>query len=195
MVEPDVRAPASARAAMGALHELNLHYPLEAIWGDYARSVVGAGLCLVPASFVSSPVVLGLLLLVGGSFAVFGVMTWRRQLTSFRLDADNLYRWAGGGDRKPASAPEAGRVLAWRDLRAMSLSYFSVRGDGRSGWMQLKLLFEGQTLRVDSRLEHFEALVAVAAAWAHERGLAFDPTTLSNLDALGIEGAAPPDAV
>ena len=177
-------APVAVVAALDGRTGRRLYYPLEAIWGDYARSAAGAVLCLFPAFFVTSSAVLGLLLLVGGSFVAFGLMTWRRQLTAFRLDADNLYPSSDQG------SGGAGRVLPWSELRAMSLSYFSVRGDGRNGWMQLKLLFEGRTLRVDSRLEDFEALAAVAAGWARETGIELDPATLSNLEALGIEGSA-----
>jgi hypothetical protein len=75
----------------------------------------------------------------------------------------------------------------WSKLDRMKVSYYSTRRDGRGGWMQLELRAGWSSLRVDSRVEGFSALVVAAAKAAEMRCLSLDPATSANLQALGIE--------
>ncbi len=52
--------------------------------------------------------------------------------------------------------------------------------------MQLDLSMRGCSISVDSRLEGFAEVVAVAAQQAQRRGCGLDETTRSNLRALGV---------
>ncbi len=81
------------------------------------------------------------------------------------------------------------RAIRWDSLRSLRLDYYSTRrdADGRTmqgGWMQLKFRDGRRTIRVDSELEGFAELAAMAAAEAARRGLALDPATAQNLEAL-----------
>jgi len=110
-------------------------------------------------------------------FAIFALQTWRRQLTSL---------WAGADNLKCVLGLAGHRQFAWRDLRAMSLAYFSVRGDGRSGWMELKLNFSSGTVRVDSRLDGFDDLVRISLGEANRLNITLSPTTCRNLAEMGL---------
>jgi hypothetical protein len=116
--------------------------------------------------------------LLGGCavlFAVFGVRTALRQ--SSRVVADE----AGLRIESPFA-----RRLAWRTLSGMRLRYFATRRGRGAGWMQLTLRASGVTVRLDSTLEGFPAIVRLAARAAGENGVRFAPGTLDNLCAFGV---------
>jgi len=115
-------------------------------------------------------------------FLVYFARTVCRQLTRIELDETGI-RVEG-----PAAGLLSG-AIRWDELRLLELDYYSTRRDpeGRTmegGWMQLKLRGAGRTIRIDSELDGFAALARAAAQSAAARGLALDPATLSNLEAL-----------
>jgi hypothetical protein len=59
--------------------------------------------------------------------------------------------------------------------------------------MTLGLKSGGRSLSIDSHLEDFDSLARLAADAAIRRGLALDPTTRSNFDAMEV--ALPPAGV
>ncbi|HVC50842.1 MAG TPA: hypothetical protein VND87_02350 [Stellaceae bacterium] len=151
-------------------------YPTAAMAGDYLRAAAG----LVPAGalLVSVPVeTFGGVVLTGFAalFGLFGVRTMLRHASSIELDPTELR--LSGVQR---------RVITWSALDRMKLAYYSTRRDRRAGWMQLELRAGGATVRLDSRIEGFDAVVRRAAAAANARGLELNPATVSNLQALGI---------
>jgi len=153
-------------------------YPLPSLLPDYGRALSGTALCVTPLLWPLPVFVVALLGALALCFAIFALQTWRRQLTSLRADADNLECVLGHVGL---------RRYSWRELRGMSLAYFSVRGDGRNGWMELKLNFAGGTVRVDSRLDDFAGLVGVGLATARRLGVTLSPTTCRNLAEMGLE--------
>ena len=159
-------------------------YPPRGAVPDYLRALGGVLLCAVPMSTLSvdSPLFALLGCLVVG-FLVFAWQTRRRQLTGFGLDDDNLIRWVGRGTGKDA--------YPWRNLQALQLAYYSVRRDGRRGWMELKLKFVEGSVRIDSRLEGFKPLACASARAAYRNELSLDVATVSNLGSLGIEPPSP----
>jgi hypothetical protein len=113
-------------------------------------------------------------------FLVYFARTVCRQLTHIELDE------AGIRARGPASGLLSA-AIRWEDLRSLRLDYYSTRADREGGWMQLKLgdaQRTGQTIRIDSDLDGFAQVVERAARAAAERGLALEPSTLANLQAL-----------
>ena len=144
-------------ASVAGCESKRFHYPPGSARGDYLRAAAGAALCVVPMSMLplSSPVFALLALLVVG-FGVFALQAAQRQLTGFALAEDNLRRYSRRGEE----------VFPWKTLVSLRLAYFSVRRDGRQGWMELKLTFDSGTVRVDSRLSGFETIVRAAAAAA-----------------------------
>ena len=106
-------------------------------------------------------------------FLVYFGRTVCRQLTHIEIDEAGIR----------ASGP-LGAVIRWENLRSLQLDYYSTRADREGGWMQLKLRDARRTIRIDSELEGFAAVVDRAARAAAQRGLALDAATLSNLQAL-----------
>ncbi len=160
-----------------------LRYPFEALRVDYLRAAAGLGLTLGPALLIptgsAAMYALGPAALL---FLVFGLRTWRRQMSRVELDTAGI------------SLFSPGRVsLAWNEMRAVKLSYYATRVDRTGGWMQLTLKGEnGQpAIRLDSSLDGFERVARFAAAAARDRGIALSAATQSNFGALGIEVEAP----
>ena len=79
------------------------------------------------------------------------------------------------------------QCLGWAALCGFTLDYYSTRRDREGGWMQLTLTdADGVRLRVDSRLTGFSELVARAVGAALDNSVQMTPTTLENLESLGI---------
>lgn len=160
-----------------------LRYRLETLRSDYLRAGAGLLLTLGPALFIPLGSGAHLLLLPAALlFLVFGLRTWRRQISRVEVDAEGI------------SLFSPGRVsLTWNAVRAVKLSYYSTRGDRTGGWMQLTLKGEKgrPTIRLDSSLDDFERVARLAAAAARHHGLPLTAATQSNFSALGIDSEAP----
>lgn len=79
-----------------------------------------------------------------------------------------------------------GGSVRWDELSVLQLRYYSTRRDRGDGWMQLKLRGADGSLRIESALSDFDAVVARAAGAAEHRGLALNESTRANLATLGI---------
>jgi len=155
---------------------LTCRYPRGAVYRDYAYAVAGAVLTLGPLGLTTPLVPITVILAtLGALFVIFGVRTFVRQNMVVKVSDKNLV--ASG--LRPAN-------MAWEDLRELRLGYFTTKRDGRGGWMQLRLKHAGGTLRFDSSLTGFDALVAAAARAARRSGLGFEPATAENLQAMGL---------
>ena len=155
-------------------------YPPSAMLSDYVVSGAGLALTLPPLVMFELPVVtVWILGLMSAGFAVHGLGVVRRQRIRVETDEDGLW----------FSPPR--RRIAWNELTRFGLAYFSTRRDGARGWMELKVASSAATLRVDSRLERFNDLVARAWSAASCCGVEPDPTTRANLEALGMATGEP----
>lgn len=161
-------------------------YPLRAVASDYARAALGLGCTATPLLLAELPgVATGILGVLAGLFGLFGVQAGLRQRTRIEMSEAGL------------RAEPLGIRVDWSDIEALRLSYFSVRRDGREGWMELKLRGQGRTVRVDSRLEGFAEVVGRAARAAGAARLSLDTATRTNLAVLGLaeEQTGPPGAM
>jgi hypothetical protein len=165
-----------------------LHYPIEALRGDYLRAGLGVILTLAPALGIplASP---AMYVLVPAAilFLAFGVRTWRRHRSRVVLDRRSISIF---GPRRVS--------LDWERVRSVKLSYFSTRADRTGGWMQLTLSGndaqrEGvtQALCCDSTLTGFEVVAHRAAAAIQTNGLTVSQATRANFSVLGIDVADP----
>ncbi len=156
-----------------------LAYPPSSILADYGRA--GFGLAIVGTPLLlaeTGPAVTAVLAAGAVVFAVYAVRTLCLHLTRIELDAEGVMMLF----------PRTGRIR-WRDIRGFRLAYYSTRRDKEAGWFQLTLIGDGTRVRLDSRVEGFEALAARAAAAAAANGVKLDAATTVNLDAMG---AVPP---
>lgn len=154
---------------------MTYRYPPRTLVPDYLRAALGVActggpLLLADLSGLAS----GSLAALAALFALFAVQVGWKHGTRILVSDQGI------------RALPMGRLLDWSRISRMSLAYFSVRRDGRRGWMELKLKSDGGTLRIDSRLEGFAEVVRRAVSAAGGARLHLDATTLSNLSALGI---------
>ncbi len=167
-------------------------YPAKVLRGDYARAGLGLALTGTPLLFAAPSTVL--FAIFGGLaalFFAFGLRTWARHMTVVDMTATEI----SAGGPSFISGHVSGRVtLAWKDVSAVKLGYFSTKRERTEGWMHLKLQGGGKTLRLESDLEGFTTIAARAASAATANGLALSAATLSNFKALGITVEAPEPA-
>ena len=162
---------------------MTYRYPWRAMLPDYLRAGIGIACTGVPAAFMDLPplatAVLGALAAV---FILFALQAGLRQVTRIQVSEEAIL------------ALPAGTRIPWSGLSRLRLGYFSVRRDGRGGWMELKIRGGRRTLRIDSRLEGFADVVRRAAAAAAAACVDLDTATESNLANLGIGVAATREA-
>ena len=155
---------------------MTYRYPWRAMVTDHVRALVGVAGTVTPLILVELPglvqVVLALLATV---FVMFGLQAVRRSATRILVCERDI------------RARPLGKRLAWDGLTRLTLAYFTVRRDGRGGWMELKLQSGRRTLRIDSRLDGFTEVLRLAVAAAAGACLHLDASTLSNLAMLGID--------
>ena len=122
-------------------------------------------------------------------FGIYGLRTALRQATVLSVDGNGL-RQEG-----PLGAI-FDRYLRWADMRELRLRYFSTRRDHKQGWMQLILRAADDStshgpIRLDSDLHGFDDIVRMAYDVSERRGLPVDPTSASNLAAMGLGDGEP----
>jgi len=150
-------------------------YATRALTGDFVRSVTGLTITVAPILLAQAgTLMMAALGALAALFAAHGVRTWVKSATRIEI-----------GDEGIAVRGPRNVMLRWDSLRQMSLTYYSTRRDGSKGWMQMKLKGADATLRIDSTLDGFPALVRYAAAEAAKRGLELPHATQANLAALG----------
>jgi hypothetical protein len=153
-------------------------YPLPTLMGDYIRAGLGV-LATVAMSMFLDLGAAGVitLLIIGGVSLFFLLRTVDRNRTVISLDDDAI-----------SLTGFRGAKLAWSDLARMTLAYYTVKRDKSDGWMEITLKDAKATIKLDSRLENFGAIVIKAAKVARARRIPLNQITLSNLKALNITG-------
>ena len=116
-----------------------------------------------------------------GAFGLFFLIYFLQQLQSYllvyRVDEAGITEMMGG--RK--------KMVRWGELERFRLHFFSPkRSRFDQGVLNLTLKSGRHRIKVDSTLDHFPTLLARAAGAAREKGVYLDPTTLSNLEQLGL---------
>ena len=160
-------------------------YPAPAIAGDYLRA--GAGFCLAGLPLIALETAAAVTVLLAACavvFALHGAWTISRHLARIEISEDGIRS-------RGLTAAE----IRWRDLQKLQLAHYSTRRDRSGGWLQLRLIGNGQRLSIDSHLQNFTAVTRRALVAARENRIPLDPATVSNLDALGMTWtASPPSA-
>jgi hypothetical protein len=155
-------------------------YPRRALGGDFARAGIGLAITLGPA-LAMPPLSLAQFILapLAFLFLAFGARTWQRSVAVIAITARDI----------SLSAPWQAR-LAWHNLKAVRLNYYSTRFDRSGGWMQLMLKGDGgpdgATIRIDSTLDGFSEIARQVAAVARANRVPLSEATRNNFSALGI---------
>ena len=152
-------------------------HTFQSLTADYTRS--GGGLLVTALPLVSVEMtgtvawVLGIGALL---FGVYAINTVIRHLSSIECSETAI----------SVSGPFK-RSVAWAEVSDVWLRYFSTRRDGRKGWMQLVVKSSSGTVRVESTLAGFADIVAIAMDAANKKGVELSPTTVGNLELLGVK--------
>lgn len=156
---------------------MNPHrYPPSVLLPDYVRAAVGIAVTAGPLPFLGgSPITQGILGTLAVVFVGFAVSTVVRQATRVTCDEQGV-----------STAGLRSSSVRWSDIDRIALRYFSTRRDRTNGWMQLEVGGGGQTVRIDSGLDGFDAIAQTAFTQAAARGVALDPTTSTNAAAAGL---------
>ncbi|NNG02536.1 MAG: hypothetical protein HKM95_00345 [Inquilinus sp.] len=160
-------------------------YPLASQRADLLRG--GIGLLLTGLPLLMLKMHWLVLLLFAAAALLFALFVGR-----VALRALTVYET---GDTGIVARGPLGGAIAWDDLAALKLHFFSTRRDRREGWMLLTLKGGGRTLKLESTLEGFETIVDHAAEIAKARQLPLGRSTTNNLLAMGAPVAEPDGAI
>jgi hypothetical protein len=108
-------------------------------------------------------------------FLVYFARAIVRRLTRIELD-----------EREIRALGPLGVAVPWREMRSVRLNHYTTKSDRSGGWMQLVVRGMRGSIRIDSSLTDFPALVARAGAEAERHGAALDARTRGNFRILGI---------
>lgn len=149
---------------------------------DYLRGGLGfagtGGIWLVlPAPSPAANAALGGLTLL---FLLFTIRTAWRQAVLIEVSDEAISRTS------PGLASSRQGSLAWRDIVAVKLRYYSTRRGRKDGWLTLRIAGAGTRIALDSDLDGFEEIARRAALAAARKGLRLDETTRANFAAIGF---------
>lgn len=167
--------PPELPAAKTSTHRFNR----PALRADGARASVGLALTLGPLVLLeTATVVTWILAALALLFGWFGARTLIRHQSHVVLSPAGIDLFGP----RPSS-------IRWAEVDQVRLAYFAPRrAQAQQGWMQLTLRERtGRTLRLDSTLDGFDDLLGEVERVARRADLALDPTTMSNLAALGFD--------
>jgi len=156
---------------------VTLRYSPNALRWEAGKSALGAAICAViiaglqPSIWVAVPVGV-----VGALFALYGAQQLRRGGVTYQVDEKAATRIQG-----------ARRItIPWERLESFRLHFYAFGRKAREGTLEVRLAAGGQKIKVDSSADHFATLLYHAARICRERDLTLDPTTIANLDQLGL---------
>jgi hypothetical protein len=145
------------------------------IW-DETKAVIGLILTGGPLFFADiQGVVFAILAVLTVLFVGYAAQTALRHLTVIEVSDDGI---AAVGAR-PANIP-------WDRLRGIRLRYYSTRRDREQGWMHLVVKGDGTTIRIESAIDSFTAIVSRVTLEAEQHGVELGASTRINLDAIGV---------
>ncbi len=166
-----------------------LYYLKTPLLWDLLRGGLGLTVTVLPLSLLDNilPVIVVILVAIAGLFVVFITRIALRHKTEIQLTQDGIMM----------VTPLGRKEIAWLDMTAVTLSYFSTSRSGAGkGVMTLKLKAGDTIIRIDSSLNGFDTVVKQVAWVCSKVPVAISPTTVHNFDAMGapIAGDDPPDA-
>ncbi len=151
------------------------YYPIEVQRSDLIRG--GGGLLLTAGPLIFLPMHWIVALLFSAAAILFTAFTARiLQRVFTRYEASDQGIVAHG---------PLGGAIAWDDLNALNLKFYSTRRDRRDGWMLLILKDGKRTLKLESTVTGFDEIVDQVAEIAKSKRLPLTNATINNLLAIG----------
>ena len=152
-------------------------YPEGVLKWEIGKAAAGIVLCLgLVVALRPSPWIAVPLLIVTGLFCTYLAQQVRRLPLRFALDEHGVTRIHGGQHGS----------FRWNELQDFRLNYYPNGRKATMGTLVIVLRNGKTRLKIDSTLDHFPTLLAHAAQAARDRRLELHPTTVANLDQLGL---------
>lgn len=170
----------SASKGIGQRHR----YPFKSVKADYFRAGAGVAICALPLIF--APPYGAVFVIFGGltvMFSIYGLRAWGRQRTVVDVTETVV---SAAGPRVLSGRLGSRVTLAWNEVRAVKLSFYSTKRERTDGWMHLKLKGAGESLNIESDIDGFSTIAAKAAAAAKANGVTLSDATVANFAVLGI---------
>ncbi len=162
---------------------VTLRYTASALRWELAKGAIGAagGLAILiglsPSPWVGVPVAIGSAL-----FAAYAGQQIRRGRIEFEVTEERIAMRAAGA----ATGDAAARAIPWGALDKFRLKFFAFGRRAEQGTLVLYIEGAGHKLKLDSAADQFATALFYAAQMARTRELTLDPTTLANLQQLGL---------
>jgi len=113
---------------------------------------------------------------VTAAFAAYGWQQHRRRRLRYEVTPERLL----------AAEGERSRALAWSALERIKLNFYAFGRKAENGTLVLHLHGGGHRIKLDSAADEFATALYYSAQAARQRELSLDPTTLFNLERLGL---------
>jgi hypothetical protein len=156
---------------------VTLRYAPDVLRWEAIKSAIGALICggivvgLDPSVWMAVPVGI-----VGAMFAFYGVQQLRRGGVTVEVDEDAATRIHG----------VRRTTIPWEKLETFRLHFYAFGRKAQEGTLEVRLGAGGDKIKVDSTIDHFPTLLVHASRVARAQNLRLDPTTVANLDQLGL---------
>lgn len=161
-------------------------YPLRSLIWDYGRAALGLLIALVPLA-IGNPGSFFTVILVALAllFLGYALRTLRLQMTAYEIQPDGLL---SHGPLK--------RFHAWDKISKIGLRYYATtrdksRRDLKRGWLELKVVSPAGTMRIDSEVNGFDAILDAVSAAAQKHDIEMDETTEENFKTFALASASP----
>ena len=160
-------------------------YPLRSLIWDYGRAALGLLIALVPLAIGDPGTFFTVILLVLALlFLGYALRTLRLQLTAYEIRPDGLF---SHGPLK--------RFHAWDKITKIGLRYYATtrdktRRDLKRGWLELKVVSPAGTMRIDSEVEGFDAILDAASAAIKSHDIEVDETSEENFRTFALASSA-----
>jgi hypothetical protein len=116
---------------------------------------------------------------VGVATALFAAYGWQQaRRTRVRIEVTEERLLAAEGERM--------QELPWPALEKFKLNYYAFGRKSDSGTLVLTLRGAGLRIKIDSAADEFATALYYSAQVARQQNLSLEPTTLANLEQLGL---------
>ncbi len=156
---------------------LALAYPERSLMIEAAKGLTGTLGCLAVVFFLAPTPYLGWPI---GLVGLLFLMYFLQQASRFylRLRVDDIGILYDLGYRNKA--------IRWSELEDLKLHFYPQSKGARQGMLVLILKDGKRRIKLDSSVDHFPTLLARAVEAAREKNLELHPTTVENLQYLGL---------
>ena len=165
-------------------------YPAKSAYFAVARMLAGIAVVVGLAVLISGQIATGMAALLVLVFLIYGVKSLLRSQEKISLSTDGLQVFRQGWGRvSPFTIQPANISLAFAEISALKLAYYSTRRDGEKGWMELVLKTPETKLVVESEIKGFRQIAMTCYSHAKRQGIQLSLASERNFAVLLGDGS------